>query len=111
MSALDPSTGIVITGDSQRRIELNQAGRRLGLSGCGRCKDSWQWKPHHTTMFSTRDGCFPLCEDYWKALTPDERLPFYRAMFDRNVSIRPGGDREAYRATWLLIEKAVKEGK
>ncbi|MEN3369987.1 MAG: hypothetical protein V7609_2130 [Verrucomicrobiota bacterium] len=107
----DVPTAIVITVDNQKRIELNRAGRRSGLGECGRCLDSWLWKPHHTTDFTSRDGVFPLCEDCWKRLTPDERLPFYRAMFERNLATCPADYLEQYKAQWPLIEKAVKEGK
>lgn len=27
-------------------------------------------------------GCLPLCERCWAELTPEARLPFYRALYD-----------------------------
>jgi hypothetical protein len=108
---VDVPAAIVITVDRHTRIELNRAGRQLGYGGCGRCCDSWLWKPSHATEITSWDGVFPLCEDCWKALTPEERLPFYRAMFEQNLATCPGDYIEQYKAQWPLIEKAVKEGK
>lgn len=75
-----------------RRLK-NWWGRRKGFSGCGRCGDSWWWKPKHVTQYIAApagvenagsvigQGCFPLCEECWVWLgTPKDRLPYYAAL-------------------------------
>jgi hypothetical protein len=34
-------------------------------------------------MYTESKGCLPLCEACWADLTPQERLPFYRVLWDR----------------------------
>jgi hypothetical protein len=104
-----PVTTLMI--DQWKRVELNKAGEHRGYSHCGRCIDSFLWKPNHCTRFTETDGCFPLCEECWKALTPAERLPFYRAMFESNLATCPPLYRDEYEAKWPLTKKAVEEGK
>lgn len=74
--------------------------------GCLRCCGSWKWTKEHSTRFSPRDGCFPLCERCWQELgTPSARLPFYRQMFDS--WLREGATSDE----WANIERAVLEEK
>lgn len=58
---------------------------------CGRC---WFRAATHQTEFSTGCGCIVLCESCWSALTPKQRLPYYRKLF---------GDAKE----WEFIELAV----
>lgn len=53
------------------------------FGSCGRCKTTWNIIDHHCTNYTERDGCFPLCEYCWQSLTPETRLPYYRALFER----------------------------
>jgi hypothetical protein len=47
-----------------------------------RCQTTWFFVDSHATEFSTGEGCFPLCVLCWSELTPDERLPFYRKLYE-----------------------------
>ncbi len=78
-----------------------------GYSTCGRCGRPWKCVDGHTTMHSEGLGCFPLCESCWSALTPKERLPHYRKMYEWWESF--GADMG--NRSWVAIEKAVLEGK
>ncbi len=49
----------------------------LGYSSCQRCGIPWKFTKSHSTRYNETKGCFPLCEDCWKELTPKERFPFY----------------------------------
>jgi hypothetical protein len=49
----------------------------LGYSNCKRCGRTWNICKSHSTMYSETGGCFPLCEDCWLDLWPNERLPYY----------------------------------
>ncbi len=76
-------------------------------STCGRCGRPWSICEDHTTIFEKEDGsphrgCFPLCEDCWRELSPEERLPYYRELYD--LWIRQGS-----KADWSMIKKAVLE--
>ena len=56
----------------------------------------------HGTLYTESSGCFPLCEKCWEKLTPKQRLPYYRKLWNQW-----GSDND----TWKDIEKAVAEGK
>ena len=63
----------------------------------------WAIVEDHTTFYSERSGCFPLCETCWEFLNVEQRLPYYKLLWLRwGVEFRP---------EWKLIENAVKEGK
>lgn len=77
------------------RAISNYWGRLSGLAGCRRCGDSFEWKPFHITIYEVRvdvtakgigggssNGCFPLCEDCWSELTPEQRVPYYEQLAD-----------------------------
>lgn len=93
--------------------QKNRIGRMKGFGGCYRCGDSWYWKPQHVTTFNTStsgaSGCFPLCEECWAALTPEERLPYYVLLMSRWID-GPEEFRLEYLRKWPLIEKAVLDG-
>lgn len=48
---------------------------------------------------------FPLCEQCWSELTPQNRLPFYRVLFEQWRFL--GSEYHE----WADIERAVLEGK
>jgi len=58
----------------------NAAGVIAGYGGCYRCGDTWNWKTAHSTPYEEGRACFPLCEECWSELTPDERLPYYEEL-------------------------------
>lgn len=66
---------------TKRRMLANIArGFAPGYSHCYRCGMPWKFTESHSTMYDGGRGCFPLCEDCWSDLTPDERLPFYERL-------------------------------
>lgn len=94
------------------RDQKNRIGRMKGYGACYRCGDSWYWKEQHITTFNTSEsgasGCFPLCEECWRQLTPEERLPYYVRLMHRWLT----DDVFAleYLRMWPAIEKAVLAG-
>lgn len=71
---------------------------------CFRCGRPWKNIHGHNTAYGSKGfGCFPLCEDCWSELTPEERLPYYRALYD---SWTPDCQDD-----WNEIEQAVMAGK
>lgn len=52
-----------------------------GLGTCYRCRRPWISDNWHATPYGRGRGCFPLCERCWAMLTPDERLPYYEALW------------------------------
>lgn len=82
------------------------------LGQCGNCKVSWKWVDGHSTMFTQSSGCFPLCEKCWSELTPEQRLPFYRELFDSNIaSARKYNYPPPPESEWELIKAAVLAGR
>jgi len=89
-----------------------------GLGYCYRCRRPW--KTHgigvveHATNYTETSGMFPLCEGCWSKLSPEERLPYYRKLWD---SWNHGGFWIQYAdgtwheweapEPWPVIEKAV----
>jgi hypothetical protein len=93
---------------SQRIIGLGSQLVWSRLSECGRCWRVWAIVEGHSTRYSYESiefnllphemakpdtslvlrkissswGCFPLCENCWKVLTVEERLPYYSKMID-----------------------------
>ena len=78
---------------------------------CVNCGWSWYWGGYHTTEFKEPGlnqwggGCFPLCEVCWAGMTPDQRLPFYRELFERWQSYGKNTH------NWAQIKRAVMAGK
>lgn len=60
------------------RTWLCRFGRRW-RGGCVRC---YSKKTYHITDYMEGRGCFPLCERCWSELTPEQRLPWYRKLWD-----------------------------
>lgn len=77
-------------------------------SHCYRCQTTWGFVEGHSTYFSepsgvrsAASGYFPLCEACWHELSPQERLPFYRRLFDSYP-------RDAYpESFWPIWERTV----
>jgi len=97
-----------------RRAFKNRKARALGISGCLRCHDTWDWKPSHSTTYTATSGCFPLCEECWSGLTPDERLPYYALLAGMWIGEAQQYGRQdwvtEYVADWPAIEAAVLGG-
>lgn len=74
-------------------------------STCLRCGMSWAIVHGHTTYCTVGGGCFPLCEDCWSELTPEDRLSFYRKLWD---SWWQWGKPDM---EWDIIKEAVLAGK
>ena len=56
-------------------------------SYCKRCGISWKFVDGHTTIVNGTMGCFALCISCFDELTPQERLPFYREVFDNWIRL------------------------
>lgn len=70
-------------------------------SACHRCNRPWKIVKSHTTDYTERTGCFALCSDCWGELTPEQRLPFYRELWEEWEVYSPGDE------NWELIKAAV----
>ncbi len=80
------------------------------LSTCSRCHRFWSEVSLHETPYKFVGHiqvatCFPLCEQCWQELTPETRLPYYRALFETWERFGPQPTE-----TWLLIDEAVRKG-
>jgi len=76
---------------------------------CGRCGLPWSVCNGHITNYSPHQGCFPLCEDCWNETTIEERIPYYRQLYDRWLSSRESLNVKL-NAKWEEIESAVLAG-
>lgn len=100
--------------------------RRLGrisqlinpyTGSCGRCHTTWTFVCEHDTPYSDDSGCFPLCEKCWAELTPEQRLPYYRRLWeswpDTHRKTAPDGTEIPPLPTeiWWQIQRAVLAGK
>lgn len=105
-----------------------------GLSSCYRCRRPWKFPKQkriglrtyqqlhrdrfyglvgvesHTTNYKDGRGCFPLCEGCWAALSPEERLPYYRQLVVEWIRQLPE-ERDQYEQDAPLIYEAVLAGK
>jgi hypothetical protein len=106
----------------------NFVGYQKGYSGCMCCGDTWDWKDGHSTSYSLYSpeeqkqiekiegegffvaivgyGCFPLCEECWQPMTPEERLPYYMQLVDDWIRENPE-DKEHYEQRRAAIKIAV----
>ena len=76
----------------------------MNCSRCGRCHLPWWITSYHITDFTSQRGCFPLCENCWRDLVPQQRLPYYRKLLDQWEDADPT-------RTWEQMKRAVEEGK
>lgn len=67
----------------------------------------WVGVELHSTWYERGSGMFPLCEGCWAELTPETRLPYYRALWDRWWKSASEGGYEPPRP-WGRIELAVR---
>ena len=83
---------------------------------CGRCKTTWDFVQNHVTSYYPKDCAWPrylcsaLCEKCWRELTPDERLPYYAAVWnswDYSVIIEYTGQTPA---AWGALSHAIING-
>lgn len=92
-----------------------------GLGFCGHCETTWNWVWGHSTNFMTCEGdpppprgpkatdgkvtagsgMFPLCELCWREMTPAERLPYYRVLYDRWMADYGSP------VDWSVVERSV----
>ena len=98
-------------------IELEEQKARK-ISGCHRCGRDWnECERHCTPHVYSPDGraageCFPLCEECWSALSVEDRLPFYRELFNIWLSSGfPDQNGHSYDSVWNTIEENVLSGK
>jgi len=78
-------------------------------SKCGRCQNPWYLVKAHTTECPGRSwGMFPLCEECWQKLTPQQRLPYYEEVW-REWHDRWGDVRGV--SEWDSLKAAVLRGK
>lgn len=75
-----------------------------GYGYCGCCGKPWKFTAWHSTEFTDGRGLFPLCKSCWGKMTPEQRLPYYRDLWEEW-----GADEE--HAKWKDIETAVLAGK
>ena|SRR3990167_2251141 len=54
-----------------------------GYGACERCGMSWAVVNGHTTYVVSGCGIFPLCLECKLELSPEERLPYYLAVYKR----------------------------
>ena len=83
-------------------------------SACGRCGMPCRVTKTHVTRVNEGGGMFPLCESCWKDMTPQERLPYYRKLYEswlRPVILPDGTKSKMTNMTWEEIEIAVLAGK
>lgn len=89
------------------RLDLFPGVPERHLSRCFACGTSWKWARGHETPYSDSSACFPLCEQCWAAMTPDERLPYYSRLVAEWVA--QSGPLSGEK--WPAIQAAVLEGK
>lgn len=64
------------------RFIKNFIGNSKGFGTCLKCKDSWYWKKYHVTYFVEGRGMFPLCEECYQKITPEERFAWHKKLLD-----------------------------
>lgn len=85
-------------------------------SACGRCGMPWRVTMRHSTRVNEGGGMFPLCESCWKELTPQERIPYYKQLYDSWLKTYPltlpdGTPVSGPNMTWEEVEAAVLAGR
>ena len=82
------------------------------LGWCYRCKTTWNFVEGHTTDYSEGAGCFPLCERCWEELSPIQRLPYYRQLWElwlKDFPLECNG--VPMIIIWEQLKRAVEAGK
>lgn len=88
-------------------VRLGTWSQRLapGYSWCRRCETPWLFVHHHDTTYRPGYGLIALCRKCWTELSPEQRLPFYRQVWEHWQEIGRTDDEE-----WEAIKAAVLEG-
>lgn len=73
-----------------------------GYGACRKCHTNWHFVEAHRTQIVNGSGCIVLCEHCWPELTAIERVPHYRALYDRWLA---RGCAPEY--DWPTMERAV----
>lgn len=82
----------------------------LSYSSCGRCGRTWNICKGHSTQYTESRGCFPLCEECWEELSIFERLPYYKALWNKwRSSGLPNCNSMSWDMLWTNIERAVMD--
>ena len=79
-----------------------------GYGNCLCCKRCWPICLPHITQIDTTSGVFPLCEECWQELSPDDRLPYYHMMWRQWIENQDDIE-AAIRSGDLTEEEAVRE--
>lgn len=80
-------------------------------SSCGRCGRPWTICEGHTTPYDRSGGCFPLCEQCWRELTPEDRLPYYEELFKSWKAYGyPDHNGTPWPILWRQMSESVMEG-
>lgn len=67
---------------SQERTMERELAEFSRNGGCSSCLRPWRVLDKHYTPFTPERACFPLCETCWQSMTPQERLPHYRMLWN-----------------------------
>ena len=59
----------------------NIIGRMNGLSYCLKCNGTWNWKKPHMILVNNNRSIFPLCEECYHEVSPEERLYWCKTLF------------------------------
>lgn len=74
-----------------------------GLGACYACHTTWDFVNGHSTAYDEDSGMFPLCEACWAERSKEERLPFYRQLWEHWQSVGRSN------VPWWKIKKAVMD--
>jgi len=96
-----------LTLEQRQAISIKVAHLYQGFGRCGRCARPWPICESHTTPYKEGYGMFPLCQDCWEELTPQERLKYYYQLCLEWSSF---GANEGDDFVWKEIETAVLKG-
>lgn len=58
------------------RFIRNMVGWLKGCNGCSHCGGKWNWKQEHIIYYTKTNGMFPLCEECYEKLSPQERYDY-----------------------------------
>lgn len=102
------------TLEERRKIGREAQSKYPDNSWCGCCYRPWPICKEHLTDFGGRrsGGCFALCEECWEELTPEERLPFYKKVYElwRSFGLLDYNG-QPWEDVWELMKSAVLAGK
>jgi len=88
---------------TERGVRVGALGKPFapGYGWCFKCLTPWAFIEGHSTFYRDGRGCLPLCTLCWGEMTPEERLPYYRQLWEEWA---------AGYAEWSDIERAVAAG-